>query len=86
MQTNEDEQILFSVQVNTPTIFETNFPHMQNVMGKACRYQMEVNAYKHHLQEHLLHNIMESAVVKRIISLIINLKALSKTLEELQVR
>ena len=59
---------------------------MQNAMDKACWYHMEVNAYKHHLQEHLLHNLMESAVVKRIISLIINLQALSKTLEELQVR
>ena len=67
-------------------MFETNFPHMQNAMDKACQYHMEVNAYKHHLQEHLLHNIMESAVVKRIVSLILNLQALSKTLEELQVR
>ena len=67
-------------------MFKTNFPHMQNAMDKACRYHMEVNAYKHHLQEHLLYNKMESAVVKRIVSLIINLQALSKTLEEFQVR
>ena len=67
-------------------MFETNFRYMQNAMGKRCRYHMEVNAYKHHLQEHLLYNGMESAVVKRIVSLIINLQALSKTLEELQVR
>ena len=69
-------------------MFETNFRHMQNAMGnyKPCRYHMEVNAYKHHLQEHLLYNEMESAVVKRIVSLIINLQALSKILEEQQVR
>ena len=67
-------------------MFSTNFLHMQNAMDKACRYHMEVNAYKHHLLHHLLYNEMESATLKKIISLIVHLQTMSKTMENLQVR
>lgn len=62
-----------------------NLKHILKTTTNTCKYYMEVNTYKSHLQNYLLHDTMEMNV-KRIKLVLINLQIISKILQEINVR